>query len=186
MSHPLSLAFLTVMDVDPVTQIRVAAESGFDAVSLRLLPASPAEDDYPLLSDPALLDAVGVALRDTGLVVNDTEIVRLGAEIDWDRITAFCRQSERLGARGVLVAGDDRNEARLIESFAHLCAIASDCGMSANLEFMPWTAVPDLTTAKRVVTATGADNGGVLIDALHYDRSETTTLDQVAALPRAW
>lgn len=49
---------------------------------------------------------------------------------------------------------------------------------------MPWTAVPDLRAALAIVEAAGRPNGGVLVDALHVDRS-STTLEQVAGLPRA-
>ena len=52
MPHKLSLAFLTLFDCGPVETIRIAAETGFDMVGLRLLPAAPGEDDYPLLTIP--------------------------------------------------------------------------------------------------------------------------------------
>ena len=48
---------------------------------------------------------------------------------------------------------------------------------------MPWTRVPNLAAARRIVEAAGEANGGVLIDALHYDRSDTT-LAEIAAMPR--
>ena len=47
---------------------------------------------------------------------------------------------------------------------------------------MPWTGVPDLAAARAIVEAAGEPNGGVLIDALHFDRS-ATTLDDVRATP---
>ena len=39
MAHPLSLAFLTVFDAGPVEAVRIAAETGYDRVGLRFLPA---------------------------------------------------------------------------------------------------------------------------------------------------
>ena len=62
--------------------------------------------------------------------------------------------------------------------------MAAGHGLTAVLEFMPWTAVRDLQAAREIVEAAGRPNGGILVDALHLDRSGST-LDQVAALPAA-
>ena len=40
MGHRYSLAFLTIFDLGPVEAVRVAAETGYDLVGLRLLPAA--------------------------------------------------------------------------------------------------------------------------------------------------
>ena len=50
---------------------------------------------------------------------------------------------------------------------------------------MPWTGVPDLTTARRVVEAANQPNGGVLVDALHFARSGST-FEQLAQVPRQY
>jgi sugar phosphate isomerase/epimerase len=181
--HRYSLAFLTTFDLGPVEAIRVAAETGYDLVGLRLLPAAPAEPDYPILTDDRLLGEAVAALHDAGIAVADVEIARLKPETDVARFAPFFERGRRLGARNVLVAGDDPEEARLTESFAALARLAADFGLTVDLEFMPWTRVPDLATARRIVEAAGEPNGGLLIDALHFDRSGTT-LAEVAALPR--
>lgn len=179
--HPLSLAFLTTFDVGPVEAIRIAAATGYQSVGLRILPAA-AEGDYPLLTDNRLLGEARAALADTGISVGDVEIIRLKPENDWDLFARFCERCEALGARHVLVAGDDTESERLTASFARFCDMAAPHGLTADLEFMPWTGIPDLTAALSVVEAAGRSNGGVLVDALHFDRSETT-LEQIAALP---
>jgi sugar phosphate isomerase/epimerase len=185
MVHPISLAFLTTFEVGPLEAVRIAAAAGYQMVGLRLLPAAPgAEPDYPLLHDDALLGEVRAALAETGVRVGDVEIVRLKDDNDWDLLARFCARAEALGARHVLVAGDDADIGRLTDSFARFCDIAAPHGLSADLEFMPWTAVPNLAAALRIVEAAGRDNGGVLIDALHFDRS-TSTLAQVVTLPRS-
>lgn len=182
MPHRYSLAFLTTFDLGPVEAIRVAAETGYDLVGLRLLPAAPGEPDYPILTDDRLLADAAAALADTGMAVADIEIARLKPDTDVAGFARFFERGRRLGARNVLVAGDDPEEARLIESFGDLARLAAGFGLTVDLEFMPWTRVPDLATARRIVEAAGEANGGVLIDALHLDRSATTLAD-VAALP---
>ena len=185
MAHPLSLAFLTTFDVGPVEAVKIASETGYQMVGLRILPAAASgEPDYPLFSDARELAEVRAALADTGVTVGDVEIIRLKAENDWDLFARFCERCEALSARHILVAGDDTDRARLTDSFARFAAIAAPHRLTADLEFMPWTAVPDLTAAQQIVGAAGAANGGVLVDALHYDRS-STTLEQIAALPPA-
>lgn len=183
MTHPLSLAFLTTFEVGPVEAVRIAAATGYQMVGLRILPAAPgAEPGYPLLDDDATLREVQAALADTGVKIGDVEIIRLKPENDWDLFARFCARCEALGARHVLVAGDDPDMSCLTDSFARFCDIAAPHSLTADLEFMPWTAVPDLETALRIVENAERANGGVLVDALHYDRS-ATTLDQIAALP---
>jgi sugar phosphate isomerase/epimerase len=48
---------------------------------------------------------------------------------------------------------------------------------------MPWTAVPSLPDAVRIVEGAGRHNGGVLVDAIHFGRS-ASTLAEVERLPR--
>lgn len=183
MSHPLSLAFLTTFDVGPEEAVRIAAACGYHKVGLRLLPAAPgSEPDYPLMTDDAELRRVQAALAETGVAVADLEIVRLRPQMDWDLMARFCERAEALGGQNVLVAGDDPERERLVEGFARFCDMAAGHGLTADLEFMPWTAVRDLSAARDVVEAAGRPNGGVLVDALHLDRAGST-LAEVAALP---
>ena len=49
---------------------------------------------------------------------------------------------------------------------------------------MPWTAVPDLRTANSIVAQTGQPNAGVLVDALHFDRSKSL-IGELARIPAA-
>ena len=182
--HPLSLAFLTIPELGPVEAIRVAAETGYQAIGLRLLPATPTEGDYALLTDDALLARARRALAETGVAVADVEIVRLGAENDWDLFDRFCDRAAALGGRHVLVAGDDPEAARLSDSLGRFAALCDTRGLTADIEFMPWTRVPDLASARAVVETSGSATAGILIDALHLDRS-TTTLSEIAELPRA-
>lgn len=183
MPHKLSLAFLTLFDCGPVEAIRIAADTGYDLVGLRLLPAAVGEAPYALLTDPVLLREAAAALKDTGIGVGDVEIARLKAETKVADFQSFLEKSAVLGARHVLVAGDDPDHARLTDNFAAFCRLAQQYGMTADLEFMPWTKVPNLSAARRIVEATGEPNGGVLIDALHYDRSDTT-LAEIREVPR--
>jgi sugar phosphate isomerase/epimerase len=186
MTTPYSLAHLTVLSLAPPQMVDVAARAGYDCVGLRLLPAVPGGAAYPLMHDPAALRETKARCSDTGIGVFDLEIVRLDAAFDARQYQAFLETGAELGAHAVLVAADDQDEVRLADSYAAFCAAALPFNLSADLEFMPWTAVKDLNSAVRVIDAAGNPaNAGVLVDALHFGRS-ASTLDQLRSLPRRW
>ena len=184
MTTIFSLAHLTLLDVSPPKLVEIAARAGYQKVGLRLLPAAPGTPSYPLMRDAPALAATQARMRDTGVGVFDLEIIRLGAQFRASDFLAFFETGARLGAKAILVAGDDPDEGRLTASFASLCEVCAPFGLSADLEFMPWTKIPDARTALRIATAANQGNGGVLIDALHVARSATTLAD-IAAIPRA-
>lgn len=185
MTAPLGLAALTVLDTAPLQQVDLAEKHGFDTIGIRLLPAAPGTTAYPLHEDDAALDALIRRLDDSPIEVFDLEIIRLRADFDPKSYVPLLEAGARLGAKAVLVGGDDRDRARLTDSYARLAELCAQYGIVASLEFMPWTAVPDATTAVEIVSQADGPARSVLIDALHTARS-TTTLDDLAAIPREW
>lgn len=185
MSTVLSLAQLIALPYSPPQMVELAAATGCQGVGLRLLPTSPGGPHYPLMDEPALLRETLARLSDTGVQVMDLEVVRLNEHFNVARFLPLLEVGQRLGARHLLVAGDDTDEARLTASFAQLCEVAAPYGLTADLEPMPWTAVADVKTAARIVGAVQQPNAGVLVDALHFARSSSTLAD-VAALRPEW
>ncbi len=184
MAHDYSLAFLTTSDIGPAEAVHVAAEAGYQMVGLRFLPAAPGnEDAYPVMTDASVQQNVADALNETGIKLADIEIARLKAGTDVSSFEEFCALGQRFSARHVLVAGDDPEHDRLTDTFGRFCELAQEYGLTADLEFMPWTAVKTVADALKIVESAGQENGGVLVDALHFDRSGST-LAEVAALPR--
>ena len=181
MQREYSLSFLTVADVSPVDAVKIAAECGYAAVGLRLLPAAPNETDYPILTDVSLIKETQAALKDTGVKVADVEIIRITPEFEAKKYLQFLEVAEQLGAKHILIAGNDPEQARLTQNFAQFCELSQQYGLSCDLEFMPWTDVKNLTQAQQIVEASGQDNAAILIDSLHFDRSDST-LEQVKAL----
>jgi sugar phosphate isomerase/epimerase len=183
-SRPFSLAYLTAAPLSPPDTISLAADIGYSHVGLRLLPAAPGGDFAPLMTDAALLRETQARMKATGVAVFDVEIVRIGAGFKAADLARFLETCAALGAQAILVAGDDPDEARLTASFVAFCDAARPFGLTADLEFMPWTKVPDCKTARRVVETAARPNGRILVDALHAARS-TTTLADLADLPRS-
>ena len=177
MMPQFSLAALTVLELAPPALVDVAAASGYQHVGLRLLPATPGGPAYPLMDDELGLKETLARLDATGVTVADLEIVAFRPETDIASFAAFLETGERLGAKNILVAGYDPDLNRFTDRFASFCEAAARHGLTADLEFMPWTCVPNLATASRVVMQAGQPNGGILVDALHFDRSNSSTAE---------
>ncbi|MGH8350434.1 MAG: sugar phosphate isomerase/epimerase family protein [Pseudomonas sp.] len=178
-----SLASLTVLELSPPDMVEVAARAGYSHVGLRLVPATPEEHHFALVADSELRRQTLARLRDTGIGVLDVEILRLKPETvvaDFEKILEVGAQ---LGASELLVAGNDPDEQRLTEHFAELCDLAALYGLHPHLEFMPWTDARNLQQAVRIVENAGRENGGVLVDAFHFDRSESRLEDLAKVAP---
>lgn len=185
MTAPLGLAALTVLDTPPLQHVDLAERHGFDTIGLRLLPAAPGTTAYPLHEDPAALDELVRRLADSPIEVFDLEIIRIGEEFDVSSCRPLLEAGARLGARAVLVGGDDPDRARLTDSYARLAHVCAEYDIVASLEFMPWTAVPDAAAAIEIVGKADGPARSILVDALHVGRS-ATTLDDLAAIPAEW
>src|SRR3954453_10050337 len=177
-----SLAALTVLELSPPALIDVAAACGYQQVGLRLLPAMPGGVAYPLMEDQAGLKETLARLDATGITVADLEVVALRPETEIAAFSAFFETGARLGARHILVAAYDPDLGRFADRYAKFCEAAAPYGLTADLEFMPWTFVPDLATANQIVAEVGQENAGVLVDALHFDRSKSLIGD-LARIP---
>lgn len=182
MPPAFSIAYLTAAPLSPPETIALAAKLGYAAVGLRVAPAMPGGSFSPLIKDKALLGETIAACRDTGVSVFDVEIIRIGADFRPEATGPFLELCGALGAKAILVVCDDPDESRLTANFAAFSALAAPYGLTANLEFMPWTSVRDANSALRIVTAADQPNACVLVDALHAARS-TTSLADIAAIP---
>jgi sugar phosphate isomerase/epimerase len=182
MTRALSLAALTVLELPPPQMVTCAADAGFSHVGIRLIAATPTEPQHDLVGDTPLLREVERRLADTGVKVLDVEIFRLKPETRVADYEAAVATAARLGARELLVAGNDADESRLIGSFAAFCDLAGRYGLGASLEFMPWTDVKDLPHCAQIVERTGRANAGVLIDPFHLSRSRSR-IEDIATIP---
>src|SRR4029453_598394 len=82
-----------------------------------------------------------------------------------------------------LVVGLDADEARLIDRFAALAELTSPYNIAMQLEVMVFSEVKSLSQAVRIVRGAGAATAGVIVDALHLQRTGGTPAEAAAPEP---
>lgn len=179
----LSLCWLTVRGAHPLDHIAAAAEAGFNAVGLRLVPPTPGDPLIPLIGDEPLVRDVLASLADRQISVLDVETVWIGPDIDIVALRPAFELAQRLGCRNLLTMGNDSEASRLTSNFARLCEEAARFGLDVGMEFSAYSAVKSIQHAERLVRAAARPNGRILVDALHLARSGGSPAD-VAALDR--
>lgn len=183
-NRKIGIAPMTILELSPPDMVSVAAEAGYDFLGLRLVNATPEEQVRPTLGQTDLIRETKQRLDDAGIELIDIEILRLKPETQVrEDFEAFFETGAFLGASQALIAGNDPEFSRLAENYNELGLLAAEFGITPNLEPMPWTDIRSVTEAMDVMATVTHTNCGVLVDAIHWDRSEAS-LDDVRAIPR--
>ena len=185
MRHDYSLAHLTVLSLTPPQVVEVAARAGYRYVGLRLTRVTPAEPLYDLAHDRALMKETKARLADTGIEVLDIELFRMDPSLDAESFIPVLEATAELRAKNIIAQLPDPDRNRATERFARLCDLAKPLGIFVNLEFPHWTEIGNLAAAVKVVRTVKRRNAGILVDMLHFGRSDSR-LDALAKLPREW
>ncbi len=180
-----SLAHLTALSLSPPQLIEAAAEAGYRYVGLRMTRVTPQEPHYPLATDPALMRTTKSRLAATGVEVLDVELARIGPDGNPRDYLRFLEAGAELGARHVITQLPDPDFARKTDRFAELCDLARPLGLTVDLEFPSWTETPNLAEATRVLRTAAQPNAGILIDLLHFARSDSS-IAELRDLPPEW
>lgn len=172
MERKISLAYLTVPGINPVDQIKMAAELGYDFTSIRTIPmGQPGEPNVRLEKDPAMFNEIKQTLKDCNMKLLDIELVRVREDLSLDHRKAF-ECGAALGATEILssVWTDDRNFA--IDAYGKICEQAAEFGMNVNFEFPIVSGVKTLKEAVEIQDQVGAKNLKLLMDMIycHWDQ----------------
>lgn len=169
--HALVLAAGSVLDLDPLEQIEVAAGAGFAGLGLRLGPE--------ITADLERLDAVRDQARDHGVLLHDLEVIRIGADGEYPAdANALFAAAARLGIASVLAVSDHDDLRHTIAELERLRDRGGDHGVEVVFEYMAWTTPSTVADALRVADATGCR---VVLDVLHHHRVGGT-LDDAATI----
>jgi sugar phosphate isomerase/epimerase len=162
-------------------QVAAASAAGFDSITIwpNIWRHARTPDALTLADMRAMLDDHGLTLTDADgcfdwvPVSSATDSMRgpMRQRVPREEFFEVCAA---LG--GTTVVAVHRTDAGLhpdrdIEGFAALCDDAARHGLRVALEFFPFSNVPDLGTAWRVVSEADRANGGLVVDLCHHVRS---------------
>jgi sugar phosphate isomerase/epimerase len=153
----------------------------FDTADIERCVAAAAGAGFPSLvfqvhwADTYGGDALRALLDDQGMTAGGLE-----GSMSWvDGPEAASRDADRLLDLASAIGADmlhaaslapDLDLPRAADGFAALCERAEEHDIDVALEFIPYYGVPDLKTAWDVVRESRADNGGICLDFMHFQR----------------
>ncbi|MBR6208326.1 MAG: sugar phosphate isomerase/epimerase [Oscillospiraceae bacterium] len=186
MARKFSLAYLTIPGVNPMEQIKIAKEVGYDFVSLRTIPMHlPGEPEFLLDRDPALFEATKAALKEYDMPLMDIELARIRPDLDINEYKPAFEKAAELGATDVLGSVWTRDKAWYTETAGKVADMAKEFGLKYNIEFLPWAGVRNLQEDISLVDALGRDNVYVMVDTLHAGRAGVSGAE-LARTPRKY
>jgi sugar phosphate isomerase/epimerase len=122
-------------------------------------------------------------LSDNGITLDEVDPLLdwFGAAQSSSEVLIF-EIAQELGARSVNAPSAFAPKievSEVVSAFARLCERAAAAGLRIDLEFLPWTIVPDLRTALQIVREADQANAGVMLDCWHFYRggSEVDEID---------
>lgn len=185
MKKKFSLAYLTVTGCDPLEMIQIAARTGYDSVSLRMIPMGITGETPFLPDDRDMVEKVRAALKETGVGLLDLELARIHDEVDPLSYVPAMETAAELGAGHVISSAwtsrrDDRNF--VVDSYAHICDLAEPFGLKVSLEFPSFSRLTNLQETADIVKAADRPNGGILIDTL-YMHFSGVAVEELEELP---
>ncbi len=164
------LCYLTLPHLLPPAFISVAADAGYQGVSLRLIPIRD-QPELPMFGNSPLLAETIERLDATGIYVNDIEVLQLTASVDVSALERVLETSARLQARNLIVIVNDADESRVADNLARVAKLSAAYGLRTCLECIVYMGVKTLAQGIRIIERTGDDSIGLVIDPLHIDRA---------------
>jgi sugar phosphate isomerase/epimerase len=152
-----------------------------DAAGLRDIAQASAGAGFPTFSLWSFyatgngVDATRTVIDDAGITVRAVEAATQWPDGPRPAVADADQQLEVAAAFGadLLLActmAPTMDAGRATEGFAALCERAAAQDARVAIEFLPWSAVPDLASAWTLVRESGATNAGIVIDLLHWQR----------------
>lgn len=185
MARAFSLAYLTIPGTNPMDQIKIARDTGYDYVSLRTIPMHlPGEPEFLLHKDNELFEATKKALKEFDIPLMDIELARVRPDLDIKEYDPAFEVAAELGATDVLGSVWTRDRAYYIEQVGRIAEMAKQYGLNYNVEFLPWAGVRNLQEAITLVDAVNTDNLYIMVDTLHAGRAGVTAAELARTDPK--
>ena len=164
------LSTATVLKADFRSRVKAAQLAGFDAIGL-----------FPqVYLDARRKEKLSIADMQDILAEYRICVDEIDPLLDWMSPDISASESlmyemaDAFGARSINVApafAGLRGRDELSDYLAAICERAAVNGLRVDLEFLPWTSVPNLSTALALVQKIAQKNAGVMLDVWHFFRS---------------
>jgi len=168
---PVGIAHFSAIQLTPQQFVRHAAVAGFNSVGLRLHPAFPGAPYYELPQGSRDAMEFRTLLDSEGINVFDIEFFIIGPDFNAVLVEHIVAAAADIGAKRLSACGDDGDLQRLIGNLTEFCQLAARYGLAVDVENMGWRTINTYSKAAALVTASGQDNAGVLVDAIHFFRN---------------
>jgi sugar phosphate isomerase/epimerase len=174
----------TLRHASLVEKCAAAVAGGFRALTLWTSDVARAQADGFALAD------VKTLIEDHGLVVADLDALLRwlpGEEVPpgFASEEEFYAIADAVGGRSLNLAqgfGASVDVDAAAEALAGVCDRAAAHGLLVTLEYLPWSGIPDVATARRIVERAGRPNATLMVDTWHTFRGPSDDA-QLAALP---
>ncbi len=179
----LIMSVQTVSTSDFSARVEAAAQAGYSGIGMR--PSTYRQARQQGGTDTQLrtiLDSYGIQVAELEVLGGWAQGGKAG-----ERSRAYEERlfeiADALGGRH-LIANTELEQPLEVtaELFGALCDRAAAYGLLVGIEFLPWTSLPDVTTAWDIVRTANRSNGGVLVDTWHHYRGSADD-DQLRAVP---
>ena len=180
--RPLSLHHLSLISAHPAELVVAAAAAGFAYCGIRLVSPDPTGHVFDLIGDRSAATETRKRMSDTGIEMLDAEAIWLRPNTIVPQLEGAIATARELGAKYFLVVGADSDRGRLSEHLNQIAQLAATAEIIIALEAITYSAIPDLTVARKLVADSDSANIVLLPDSLQFFRSGLRVED-LAELP---
>ena len=189
LNRHISLGFLTVVDASPPDMVSIAAEAGYQGVSLMAGPmfmAPNADIGAPvpsLVEDDALRRETVQRAKDTGVTLDLMEGFILSPTFDLERCRIVFDLTAGMGISQMGLLDADPDRGRAAESLSAMCEMAAARNMGICLEFHSRYYPPSSAAGAELVASGRYPRVTLVVDALHLARGGETPADVAKIAP---
>lgn len=186
MERKFSLAHLTVLGCTPPEMTYIAARTGYDFVSFRLINMGlPGETNTTMTKNSRMFTETKQALRQTGVKLLDIELARIDDYSDPKRYEPAFEIAAELGGKHVISSIWTEDKNLYLEQFGEICDLAKNYKLTVDLEYVPIASLKNLESVLEVLYTVKRENSGILIDLHHFHRAGDK-IEDLIKVPKEW
>lgn len=169
--RPLTLGYLTFVELSPPDMISAARAGGFPAAGIRITGRYKSDSYFQVLDRPDMVRDIRQRLDDEGVRLSNISAYYVTADTTESDFKSVVDTSAALGAPLLIANRHDPDDRRYLKTMESYCDYAARAGIRLAVEFMKYSQAKSLADAVRVIDILGRDNFGLLCDPLHLSRS---------------